>query len=489
MKNLILWVIFSSTGPLCLAFLVASHVFWSSEEEDSSRRSWLRLYAFLETVWWLLLRWSITHLDERPRSLSALKRERSRSAIDKLLREEMADADGGREFVSGWFFNKPFSTLAREDLLHWWSWVAANAVSFEKAQDPDQLSKEVDAIRKELSGDTILDKDPEEEKTRARCIRLTQDSLRDKALAKPLWLYALLRVGISQLASGLVMRRLGFRSERFGKLWFWIWRNRQLKDTANCPSVFIHGLGLGLFPYAALLGQFVDEARTTKRPGIIVPDLFYVALASPLEIAWRGGIPDADSHCISVENALRSVASKGPADFFVHSYGSVIASWLLKDKAHLIRALALAEPVSVLIHHARVARSFLYEPHAQKSLVKAIVSRAVATDVGVVHVLMRHFWWFENTIFIQDLHRLNHPPLLLLSAEDEYTPSVLIRDRLRAYDLEPSQDSPEKAPKVVWFKGALHGDVVLSPSMRKRYFDEFNALVHRCSDSTHIKVS
>jgi len=43
---------------------------------------------------------------------------------------------------------------------------------------------------------------------------------------------------------------------------------------------------------------------------------------------------------------------------------------------------------------------------------------------------MRNFWWFENTLFVDDLGSAAHRTTVLLSECDDYTPSQLIRDRL-----------------------------------------------------------
>jgi len=472
------WVIFSSAGPLSLASLVFALV----TKKQQRTTPWLLAYALAEAAWWLAVRWAIaTRLDARPGPLRGLKRSTSRRAIDKLHAEELADPARGRALISGWFFNGDYRSIKRRDLLDWWAWVASNAPSIDAAHDRAELEKDVDALRQRLQHDETGERrSSEDESSSPRCIRLNQDSVRERALAKPLWLYALLRGG-SALASAAIMRSLGFRRRRFGALPFWVWtpspslgrpEEEEAKEEGEPPLVFVHGLGLGLLPYASLLRKFVDEARRTKRRAVVVPDLFYVALAPPLEIHARGGVPDAAAHVRAIEEALAGAT----ADFFVHSYGSVVASWLVQRKPHLIRALAMAEPVSVLIHHARVARTFLYETGAKPNLVKAVVARAVATDPGVVHVLMRHFWWFENTLFLQDLHGLNHAPLLLLSEHDEYTPSDLIRRRLQAYRC----DDKEPSPTVVWFEGATHGDVALSSSIRHRYFAEFLSLVQRC---------
>lgn len=312
-----------------------------------------------------------------------------------------------------------------------WAWVACCAPGFD---DQDVVAKDVRRLETTLG--------PLEGGKGERNIRLNLDSLRDKTCAKPLWLYVGLYV--ARLVARLAMRLKGFQYVRHGALWFWV------KPTKGTPVVFLHGLGVGVLPYLSLISSLECH---------VVADLYYVASASPLELACRGGVPDRDAHVAAFVQVL---GRQNKAHCFAHSYGSVVASWL--EHARLVDTLALAEPVAVLIHHAFVARSFLYEPEPPRSLIKAVINRVVGQDPVIVHVLMRHFMWFENTFFMEDLAKRPHGTTsLFLSEKDEYTPSALIRARLVRH-----------CPGIpyVWAPGAKHGALLLNAA---NYVALFNA--------------
>ena len=454
--EIFLWIAISATGPLCLLGLL-----WMAVRRRRPRKRFaLFIWAVAESGSWLHVRHAIaTTLDKRSPPLSGAQLDRARESAMKVQRYEFV---GNRtsEMINGWTTN-----WSREHLLNWEAWKVANAPSFKDVPSflRDDIERNVDHLRAKLHGK------PSDEET--RYIRLTLDSVKDRAMAKPLWLYVLLRGG-QWLIAEVHMRCLGFRPKTYGRLRFWIWENP--KKTFDEPAlVFIHGLGLGLLPYIGWMDDFLEASKS--RPAIIVPDLYYLSMAPPIEIAVRGGIPDSTAHVAAIEAAI--LEHSPTADFFVHSYGSVVASWLLHDRPHLIRALAMAEPVAVLIHHARVCRSFLYDlshEHKKVSLYKALVHRLVATDPGVVHVLMRHFWWFESTIFLEDLHNLPQPILLILSEFDEYTPSFKILNRLLEMAVQLGPEA--KKPIVKWIPGASHGDHALSSSIRDFYFSEFSKL-------------
>mmetsp|Transcript_16334 Transcript_16334/g.21351 ORF Transcript_16334/g.21351 Transcript_16334/m.21351 type:complete len:487 (+) Transcript_16334:192-1652(+) len=464
------WIIFSSTGPLASAWLI-----WFAIKR--SEENWIYVVmAVTESLWWLGLRWSIaTRLDEKSETLrpGCLRRSLSRNSIKKLVEEEISiDRKRGRELLAGWFFNAKYEQLRKKDVLRWWCWVEANASSLEETENHQEIVQNVEKIE-ELLGPFAPDDSPcttnsriEQENQFAQCARLNLDSVRDRATAKPLWLYLLLR-GSSVVISFVLMKSLGFRRIRVGGIRYWLWQNYSMRKTEP-PVLFLHGLGLGIAPYASMIIQLFRDAKFRNASGFVVPDLWYVAMVSPVELALRGGVPDRIAHLDAIRHALNTLNATC-FDIFSHSYGSIIAGWLVKFEPKMVSHLALAEPVSILLHYSRVCRKFLYdlEPTGT-SLIKAIIRRAVALDACIVHVMMRSFWWQENSLFLSDLASLEHSPLVLLSECDEYCPSSLIRERL--------VDKPDLA-KVLFFPGASHGDIVMNLHLNRTCLAEFCAVL------------
>ncbi|KAJ8606804.1 hypothetical protein CTAYLR_010612 [Chrysophaeum taylorii] len=402
---------------------------------------WLVL---VEAVWWFAVVCLLEQLDRRP---AAFKASRSRQAVAKLFADEFR-GDAGRRLISGWFFDRPYASISREALKRWWAWARCCDVEVDEALEAD-----VRAIEAALG---MLEGGPEEQ----RSVRLNLDSVRERVLTKPLWLYVVLR-GACGSTAAIALWRMGFYRRPFGRLWFWI------RDGPGQTVLFLHGLGVGILPYIPLLRLFPSHFR------LIIPDLWYASLAPPIELWVKGGVPDRDEHLRAIDAALGPTTTTTKVDVFGHSYGTVVAAWLLHARPDRIRVLALAEPVALLVHHAHVARNFLYDP--APDLPRALVKRVVGMDPVVVHLLMRNFWWFENTIFVRDLKDTS--TIVFLSEKDEVVPSSLIRQRLLA-----------EAPGVgvVWTPSASHGDTAFNPNLAQTYVRPFVRLQKKAEEDLAV---
>ncbi|KAJ1450136.1 hypothetical protein M885DRAFT_533227 [Pelagophyceae sp. CCMP2097] len=508
-EEAVAWLICNACGPLSLAYCTLR---WGHYALSSTTRnplqfaSWanlsLQTWLHAEAVWWVCMECAVrVFLDARPKAwdMTGQRWNAVRDSVKKLFVEDLLAGAGGT-WVSGWL-GADYAQLKKRDLLDWWAWATCCAPSFdslrsaERAIVEDDVAMVEDRLGKLLcEGEASLESlSNAQEKTQAAglprnlAIKLNLDSVGARSAMKPLWMYALVR-GVGGLFVRWLMQKRGFSRVRIGRVRFWVWRNpmhpvkrKEGKSgksglKARCPVLFLHGVGVGLAPYAALLHDLLLDAVATHRSAVIVLDMPHVSMTSPLGLALRGGVPDASAHVAAIARAIadcyddgddrvpepaagvsdappelrrRNANSEGKgeqdgdgarpairgADVFAHSYGTIVAAWLIKSAPDLVQSATLAEPVSLLIHHARVARSFLYSGVAGveqplKTLAEMVHTRLLKMDPVIVHVLMRNFWWFENTLFVDDLGSAAHRTTVLLSECDDYTPSQLIRDRL-----------------------------------------------------------
>jgi pimeloyl-ACP methyl ester carboxylesterase len=99
------------------------------------------------------------------------------------------------------------------------------------------------------------------------------------------------------------------------------------------------------------------------------------------------------------------VKSHGWSKFVLvsHSYGSVIATHLLKSSlvASLVGPAVFIDPITFLLHLPNVAYNFTARQpvHANEQQLWYFASK----DMGVAHTLARRFCWSENILWKEDL--------------------------------------------------------------------------------------
>mmetsp|Transcript_10731 Transcript_10731/g.34330 ORF Transcript_10731/g.34330 Transcript_10731/m.34330 type:complete len:685 (-) Transcript_10731:395-2449(-) len=407
------WVLYCSTGPACAVLCVVGCVtmLWGLSWQPSWQPSRVAACVFIliEALWWIgqqiAMRWWLEPPNEPleppddESSAGSSRWQEAREAIGRILDD--LNGDEGRKFVSRWFLDVLDEDLSQDSFRRWWTWVSYCDTSYDEVKH-----KEVDSDMEKIEAKL----GPLQKEGDIPRIRLNVDSVRQRVATKPFWLYLLLRCYIGIFGSGVWMRALGFKRERHGSLWFWIIR----LGGSEPPLLFLHSIGIGIFPYIPFVYQLLNDRKVRCWSAVIVPDLAYISVMFPLALFLRGGAPDRDAHLEAIDKALEWIDPGCPkfVDIFPHSYGTVVAAWMIRRKSSVVRTATLAEPVALLIHHAPVARSVLYdlsESHFE-SLRQAVIKRIDLMDVVNVFVLMRNFWWFENTIFVQDLENLPQPP-------------------------------------------------------------------------------
>lgn len=79
----------------------------------------------------------------------------------------------------------------------------------------------------------------------------------------------------------------------------------------------------------------------------------------------------------------------------------VLSGWLVTLIPESIAQLTLVDPVSLLLGLPDVAFNFLYKP--PRTFIEYCIYYAAASEVTVSHTLHRHFWWYRNALWLEDL--------------------------------------------------------------------------------------
>lgn len=178
---------------------------------------------------------------------------------------------------------------------------------------------------------------------------------------------------------------------------YW-YRPHTSKD--RLPLLFIHGIGIGLYPYvnflASINSRYEDEA-SDGQIGIIALEIM------PVSFRITGPMPEKGQMC---EEILQILKEHHWEKFVLvsHSYGSVISTHLLKDPeiSRRVGPVMLVDPVSFLLHLPDVAYNFTSRQPRRANEYQLYYFASM--DMGVAHTLGRRFFWSENILWKDDVH-------------------------------------------------------------------------------------
>jgi len=176
--------------------------------------------------------------------------------------------------------------------------------------------------------------------------------------------------------------------------------HRRHTSKKQLPVLFIHGIGVGLYPYTSFLR---DLNRELKKAGTTDGEVGIIALEI-MPVSSRITHPALEKDVMIME-IMEIIRYHGWSKFVLvsHSYGSIIAAHLLKsDKfTRLIGPTVFVDPVSFLLHLPDVAYNFIARPPARANEYQLWYFGS--KDIGVAHTLARRFSWIDNIIWKEDL--------------------------------------------------------------------------------------
>jgi pimeloyl-ACP methyl ester carboxylesterase len=173
--------------------------------------------------------------------------------------------------------------------------------------------------------------------------------------------------------------------------------HRPHTSKTRLPILFIHGIGIGLYPYTNFLRELnTEDEEFDGDVGIIALEIM------PISSRITHSALEKD---VMVHEIQTIIKYHGWTKYVLvsHSYGSIISTHLLKSPltSPAIGNIMLIDPVSFLLHLPDVAYNFTARQpvHANEHLLWYFGSK----DIGVAHTLARRFFWSENIIWKEDL--------------------------------------------------------------------------------------
>ncbi|KFY03303.1 hypothetical protein O988_01574, partial [Pseudogymnoascus sp. VKM F-3808] len=174
---------------------------------------------------------------------------------------------------------------------------------------------------------------------------------------------------------------------------------RPHSSKTRLPVLFIHGIGIGLYPYTNLLRDLNNTTESSGDDagvGIIALEI--------MPISSRITHPALEEDVMVRE--IQAIVKHHDWSRFIlvsHSYGSIISTHLLKSPltAPLICRIVLVDPVSFLLHLPDVAYNFTARQPVRAN--EYMLWYFGSKDMGVAHSLARGFFWSQNIVWKEDL--------------------------------------------------------------------------------------
>lgn len=262
-------------------------------------------------------------------------------------------------------------------------------------------------------------------------------------------------ISVAAQMGGVCLRRMGFQLCQGRHLNYWYYEGKPFiapactKDT-NYPVVLSHGVGVGAFTYMYFISKIMAKYRGNK--SIFLPECPYVSMKLAAD-----HVPSAEEHAVSIKESLEK-HGYSKAIFCGHSYGTFMGTFAVRFYPDIVERLVLIDPVCFLLHQPQGVINFI-KGQKPTSALQSMMKYLAKTELGILHTLQRHVWWYNNSLWANLI-----PPnsSVVLSAHDDITPSHLVRDYLEkenellSVDKKESRGNLRQKVNIVWFKNLGH---------------------------------
>jgi pimeloyl-ACP methyl ester carboxylesterase len=180
--------------------------------------------------------------------------------------------------------------------------------------------------------------------------------------------------------------------------------HRSHTSRTKLPIVFIHGIGIGLYPYV----DFLKELNSTSGiEGDGVDDQVGIIAVEIMPVSFRITHQALDKEEICDE--IQAIVKHHGFEKYVlvaHSYGTAVATYMLKSErtSNQVGHVVLIDPITILLHLPDVAYNFTRRKPVTAN--EHQLYYFASMDMGISHTLARQFFWSDVILWKKDLeHR------------------------------------------------------------------------------------
>ncbi|KAI0474694.1 hypothetical protein F4859DRAFT_76418 [Xylaria cf. heliscus] len=481
------------TTPICLAYLLALIALRGTEGLSSWTSKGVIGYCILDALYALFIYYPynrrLKQVAEHPPLLPpAERRELFIRCVDNIPNIPI--------YLRTWFLKADGRDIRRDNVREFLSWAFFDRhPGNETAAELEELDDYMIEIEKRIGYQL------EPGRGNAKSLRLTLDAIEVRyrsvvwylivgtvdlithfQLSRQRFQYYAQPKPFSNSVIPLRLQSLFAEKRSVSRLSYW-YRPHTAKD--KLPLVFLHGIGIGLWPYTRYLTSLNQEFEEDEQIGIIA--LEYLPVSARFTDA-----PLSQAEFLAQITLI--IDAHGWDQFAVlgHSYGTALATQMVKSPilSPRIQSVVLVDPVCILLHLPDVAYNFTRRKPRRAN--EYLLWYFATMDPGVAHCLGRHFFWKDSIAWKEDLIHIMEKPcadggpnsiaqpkesrvrkVIVCLAERDLivdTPSVLqylLNDEdWVTVENVPDKDGPNGTKEfecngiqVVWFNGLDHAQV------------------------------
>ncbi|RDB22886.1 hypothetical protein Hypma_009773 [Hypsizygus marmoreus] len=452
-------------APASIVYLGASAYYFSFLVSP-----WIGAFAIAEASFYLLV-----YLP-RKRFLQAAPTYKppplTRSQRRKLFLKCCANLDIIREpdgvpYPAGWFLLPASqSQLRRHDLIDWLLWSLFSCSPEEAKPRKEEWKEELDEYVAKIE-EQLGQKLNDGREDGVTSMRLTLDPV--KMVHRPLLWYSI--VCLVDTMTSLSLLHFGFKHYSTTQKWFQTFPPRPLlsflshkadispdillpywyrphKSSTKLPILFLHGIGIGMYPYLGFLRELIAQDPDV---GILLVELLPISMHMTTH-----PIPPRPLLIKALNEILESLDISRVV-LMAHSYGTFIAAYILRPpytqdsdpesdtQVHLslLRKLTntvLVDPIPILLHLPPVAHNFLHRTPSGAAHWQ--LWYFASTDADVARTLGRAFFWEEGVLWKGEIRSYmrgegegsarseGRNVAIVLAGDDQIVPSGSVRQYL-----------------------------------------------------------
>lgn len=369
----------------------------------------LQAWAAVEALFYLFFLWYRRHL-QREAVHPPLRSREERKQLVEQVRAEIHSVD---KFLSGWFRGADPKDIGREGLKGFLNWTFWEGRATEN--DAEEMDEYVQVVEK-MAGHRFP-----EGHGRAKALRLTLDPI--EMDVRCLTWYATVMLVEHVTFARFWIAGFSYRRTRVAGPWvlpprpatllaggrspakslsYWY---RPHTSKTRLPVLFIHGIGIGSWPYVDTLEAIAKQSGTAQHNsadgdvGVLAIELLPICSRLTQPILQREAFISQITAILGAHDYSNFVLAS-------HSYGSVFSTYMLTHDAlaSRIRATVLVDPVTILLHMPDVA--FNFTVRQPKTANEWQLWYFASKDPGTAHTLGRHFFWNENCLWKSRIEEL-----------------------------------------------------------------------------------